>query len=471
MGPSENEGIHEHGDISFGNILASPQGNTGDFYLVDPAPPLDLPDPNDSSRRLILGNRAFMAPEVLTGRPLTARSDLYSLGKLILEVAQILGVGAPSLVPRLTAGRPQDRPATAEQAREALLVENSHTFLPASAPSQLGKTVLVEVPRRTDQEWNAVSMAMSVPIPMNQGSTASANNFDVSTAIESVPVPENTSKLEPVNADFSVMAPSHIQPGRNFVVEVWVGQSCDRDRMLAEATRSGRMMQRGHRSHVEIGRDALITVILKLPDFEVADPIEVLGWNGSIRNAGFIVKAPTQLAAGVYPGAVKLMLGQVPFASILFDLEVSNTVSAEVPRELNTRFQRVTRAFASYASPDRGEVLRRVQGIEAVGTNVFLDIIALRSGADWERALYREIDASDHFFLFWSRNAAQSAWVEREWRYALDRRGLEFIDPLPLEDPRRIPPPKELNSKHFHDMVLAFITAEEAMRTNERNGP
>jgi TIR domain len=289
----------------------------------------------------------------------------------------------------------------------------------------------------------------------------------------SVPVPRPSTDAAPAKADFSVIAQNLIEAGRNFVVEVWVAPSGERDAMIEQATRSGRMVERSGRSHLNVDRDTLITVVLKLPDFEVPDAIETMGWGGDIRNVGFIVKAPASLRPGVYPGAAKLLQGQIPFASIMFDLEI---VSPEGRREapptpLSAHVHRIVRAFASYASPDRAEVLRRVQGIQAAGTQVFLDIINLRTGQDWEKALSQEIDASDGFFLFWSRRAAESEWVEREWRYALQRRGLDFINPLPLEDPRLVKPPAELKSKHFNDMLLAFIKAEEVLHQGNAGKP
>ena len=39
---------------------------------------------------------------------------------------------------------------------------------------------------------------------------------------------------------------------------------------------------------------------------------------------------------------------------------------------------------------------------------------------------------------------------------ALEKRGLGFIDPVPLESPQLSPPPVELASKHFNDPWLAF---------------
>ncbi len=515
-----------HADVSPGNILADPSARSLNVYLVDPAPAVDLPDPHDPTRRLIFGNPHFWAPEVQAGRPATASADLFALGKVIGQAAQRLKVAPPALVRRLTALQPSDRPASAQDALADLRAERDRAPVPmvgagrgeapgssawmgptvlsaaaeestrlASVPAppdtSSEATVLMRVPGRpagptsqhapesrawTDAtalastEFQAPTQVVSVPPsapPPPRGTWSEAS------ALMSVPVPRPSAASAPAKADFSVVAPSLIEAGRNFVVEVWVAPSGERDAMIEQATRSGRMVERSGRSHINIDRDTLITVILKLPDFEVPDAIETMGWNGDIRNVGFIVKAPASLAPGVYPGAAKLLQGQIPFASIMFDLEI---VSPQGRREApptprSAHVQRIARAFASYASLDRAEVLRRVQGIQAAGTQVFLDIINLRTGQDWEKALSQEIDASDGFFLFWSRRAAESEWVEREWRYALQRRGLDFINPLPLEDPRLVKPPAELKSKHFNDMLLAFIKAEEVLHQGNAEKP
>jgi hypothetical protein len=475
-----------HGDISPGNVLADPWAKLPAVYLVDPAPQFDLPDPRDPKRRLILGNTHFCAPEVLAGEAVSARADLFALGTVIEEAARILGAVAPGLVSRLTATRPEDRPASAEEALALLQeersqgVEISFNVAPASAEAwtAVSAAVSVPVPREVTDAWNAPTVLAPVGAPSAPPADASAPTTAISvpaspTAAEaptvalSVPTSPTAATAPTATlsvpsrllADFSVVAPKLIEPGRNFIVEVWVAPSGRSAEMLAEATRSGRMIERGNRSHINLERDTVITVLLRLPDFEVPDPMEMLGWDGDIRNVSFIVKAPASLAPGVYPGIAKLMKGQLPFASIAFDLAVTSpTAKVEAPPEpLKARVQRIARAFASYASQDRAEVLRRVQGIQATGMDVFLDVVNLRSGQDWE------IDTSDGFFLFWSRNAAQSNWVEREWRYALKQHGLEFISPLALEDPRLTQPPAELSKMHFNDMLLAFIHSEDAI--------
>ena len=60
-------------------------------------------------------------------------------------------------------------------------------------------------------------------------------------------------------------------------------------------------------------------------------------------------------------------------------------------------------------------------------------------------------------YLFWSRAARASKWVDLEWRIALDRNGLGRIDPVPLESPDLAPPPSELAALHFNDWMLAYL--------------
>ena len=89
--------------------------------------------------------------------------------------------------------------------------------------------------------------------------------------------------------------------------------------------------------------------------------------------------------------------------------------------------------------------------------DVFFDVDSLRSGEDWQQALRAEIERRDILFLCWSLSAKQSEWVDKEWRYALDNKGLDSIEPIPIDPPNICPPPKELASKHFNDRGLLYM--------------
>jgi len=139
-------------------------------------------------------------------------------------------------------------------------------------------------------------------------------------------------------------------------------------------------------------------------------------------------------------------------------LQILLTAKPEAQTRVSQPVERLHKAFASYASDDRDEVLHRIQGMQKIvpDLEVFLDVAKLRSGDDWESRLWHVIPEQDVFYLFWSRAARGSTWVEKEWRCALKARGQSFIDPVPLEPPDVAEPPEELKKKHFNDWVLAY---------------
>jgi len=93
-----------------------------------------------------------------------------------------------------------------------------------------------------------------------------------------------------------------------------------------------------------------------------------------------------------------------------------------------------------------------------------MDVRDLKSGDPYPVDLLRQIDNSDILYLFWSKRASRSEWVEKEWKYGLTKKGLNFVDPVPLVDPRKVPPPDELGkSKHFNDWTLAYIEYEKSL--------
>ena len=114
-------------------------------------------------------------------------------------------------------------------------------------------------------------------------------------------------------------------------------------------------------------------------------------------------------------------------------------------------------AYISYASTNRPEVIRRVQMLSAVGIKFFQDILNLEPGEQWAKTLFLQIEQSDVMFLFWSQAAKDSAWVQREWQYGLQKKGDEFIRPIIIEGPPVAAPPPELAHLHFNDRLLAFL--------------
>jgi hypothetical protein len=107
--------------------------------------------------------------------------------------------------------------------------------------------------------------------------------------------------------------------------------------------------------------------------------------------------------------------------------------------------------FASYAREDLKLVRHLKERYEALGLYLFVHLDDLRSGDLWRAALFRRIDESDLFQLFWSEHARRSKYVAAEWQHALraqDVKGGRFIRPVYWEDP--MPPiPEELAQINF----------------------
>ena len=260
--------------------------------------------------------------------------------------------------------------------------------------------------------------------------------------------------------DFSVYAPSSVQPGSSFLLNVWACVPGQRAEMVDRATGPSRKVEAGSRGGILLPSETPLFLRLLLNGFAVDNPLEPFAWHGQVTNVGFLVSAPSQLAPGAYPGQVQLLDGGMLIGKFYFEVVVAveQAAGATAPaKQAELRSEWMRSAFASYASPDREKVVQRVQGITAAGVNVYLDVASLRTGHEWEKQLFDAIESADVFYLFWSSFARASKNVEREWRTALDKKGLAFIHPIPLEDPRLALPPDELRSLHFNDIYLAIL--------------
>lgn len=179
---------------------------------------------------------------------------------------------------------------------------------------------------------------------------------------------------------------------------------------------------------------------------------------GVPTNASFIIKVPPNSAIGKYSGKAVINYQGIAIAKIVFLISV-DTVETREYMDHSSETVYPKSAFASYASENREEVLSRIQGMKKVAPelDIFIDVFSLRSGQNWQEKLEQHVPTKDTFYLFWSQPAARSEWVKREWRLALYRRGLNYIDPVPLEEPDCAPPPQELSALHFSDAYIAYI--------------
>lgn len=211
---------------------------------------------------------------------------------------------------------------------------------------------------------------------------------------------------------------------------------------------------------------ARLLVRMDIPGLLIDEPEQVIVWTGDLEQLQFAVDAGLASGIGSRVGRVTLAVDGIPIGVLRFRIDIAAKAGEVDSSDAGTAATRFRRAFISYSSEDRAEVLKRVQMLKASGIDVFQDVLALEPGQRWERKLYEEIDRCDVFFVFWSASAKASEWVVREMRYAwekkqgVDANPPEFV-PIPIQGPPIASPPDFVSHIHFNDALLAPISAHE----------
>ncbi|MGY4650487.1 toll/interleukin-1 receptor domain-containing protein [Mycobacterium sp. URHB0021] len=212
-----------------------------------------------------------------------------------------------------------------------------------------------------------------------------------------------------------MFAPREVQPGQTFMVRVFAHLPSEDEEVEALA-------RKFDDSSRPMGTDVLDSRVregerlafeLRLPELLVDDPVQSMVWVGQPRSVQFGVTVPTDSTPQTVIGTVTISRASVPIGRVTFMVNVSEPEPGLVPGlpsaprypALRPNYHRYRRAFISYASADRKEVLKRTQMLPGAGIDFFHDILTLDPGQRWERQLYYEIDRCDLFLLFWSSAA------------------------------------------------------------------
>lgn len=273
----------------------------------------------------------------------------------------------------------------------------------------------------------------------------------------------------------SVFAPSSLRPRMRCLIQVFLHQPRDAARAAARAREADPDVDRRITRDLAlpIRRGASVDVELDPDGLRLdgqASPRQSLIWRGDPTDVSFLVTAPGALWGKTLFPAVRISVDGQALGRVQFSVRVARRVSVG-ERELVGSAHHYRRAFLSYAAEDRAEVLRRAQALRAARIDVFQDVLSLEPGQRWKQALWKEIDGTDVFYLFWSTSAKRSKWVLKEAKHALKRAarsGSRTPDVVPIViEEGAPPPPRWLAHLHFGDPVAAAIFAESDKRGHE----
>lgn len=271
--------------------------------------------------------------------------------------------------------------------------------------------------------------------------------------------PRTTAHFDEVNLGAS--APRMVPPSQSFVARFAAYTETNRDevsRILQTEAPSAEL--RLDLEKCRWRRGARVAVYLEATEAKVMNSVQRFTWDGNSNILRFDVQVNDEVTADYIILRFDVAVEGLSITSLRPEIPVRGKCDEdgiEHPIFIEKRAPRS--AFASYARKDRREVLGRVRSLQIfTGIDVFLDCLSLRPGDQWKRRLRTEINQRDVFWLFWSRHAMNSEWVDWEWRTALASKALIGIQPHPLEPSDLAPPPEELSSLQFGALYELYIT-------------
>lgn len=256
----------------------------------------------------------------------------------------------------------------------------------------------------------------------------------------------------PGSAQFHAWATPALAPGGTLVVDLWVALPAQAAQVEALARQVDGPPQPAAPPDDGV---PLVTAQLRIDGLLPAVPSQRLRWAGRPARVRFSVAVPPRTPIGAYAARIRLTVGGLPIGELGFVLEVLPDAALDAALQDTHAVRRMVQtAYASYAPADRAEVLACVQALHPVapGLAVFVDAPRLRSQEHWRERIAREVGRCERLFLFWSAAAAESPWVDYEWRLALRHGDAAQIDAVLLEPPRLAPLPAELS-----DLVSAEL--------------
>ena len=264
----------------------------------------------------------------------------------------------------------------------------------------------------------------------------------------------------------SVFGPRRVAQERHFMIQAFTHtqEQSDEARRFAsefddEAARLGVQSLA-----VKVLPGTRLTYTLRLPGLSIVEPNQEMHWHRKTENVAWGVEVPADHRVGSIIGTVTVTADGMPIGRITIKVDIlpagkGKTAKMDALDPVATGAEKFRQAFISYASQDRNIVVRLVQMLRINEIEFFQDLLHLEPGDRWARELYRRIEKSDLFLLFWSSHAKASEWVMNEVRYALscqkgDVDALPVIHPVIVEGPPPVPPPPELKHLHFNDPLI-----------------
>ena len=262
------------------------------------------------------------------------------------------------------------------------------------------------------------------------------------------------SKLQDVYS--SVFAPSEVKQKSRMMVQVYLHLNEETEKVKALATEADRNAER--RDYIplqtKLKKGDKVDVVLNINGNTLLyNSSKSIIWKGSFCKYAFDYLVPSDLDIEELSCSVNLYVNGAIVGEMLFYTQIVDS-----PAQLNANViaKPVKKLFISYSHNDLKSVEKIAKLYEGMDVDVFFDKHRLKSGYIYSEEIFNFINKADTFVLCWSENAAQSEYVEKERKAALElaypNRKPRDLAPISIK-PYNIPPyatPPEDMIEHYH---------------------
>ena len=174
----------------------------------------------------------------------------------------------------------------------------------------------------------------------------------------------------------------------------------------------------------------------------------------------FQVSADKSMEGKTVRAVFKVSSGWLKVAEFGFEIEVTSKAPCEPFKAITAPIRRDI--FPSYAREDAAYLEEFKKYFKVFGDEYISDQI-IRAGTLWEQEIKALINRADLFQLFWTRNAAESKYIQIELKYALSLNRPGFIYQTVCEDDA--PPPPVQGS----DIQIAYVSLTREKEKTDSN--
>lgn len=219
----------------------------------------------------------------------------------------------------------------------------------------------------------------------------------------------------------SIFAPAEIKPNSHMLVQVYL-------HLLEETEKVKRLAQE---SQKDAQRRDYIPLLCKLKKGDKVDVLlNVYGesllmsdkksmvWQGSFTKCSFDFFVPNDIEVNQLRCKAILSVNRIPVGEMNFITCIMDDPRPIDPVIISHNYKKV---FISYAHKDVRKVKYLAQGFELMKIDYFFDRKYLKAGDIYPQVIKDYINSADLFILCWSKNAAQSDYVKKEYTQALGR--------------------------------------------------